>query len=485
MRRATPLLGALLWCVAPLIAQSPATEFAADRPPPVRPAAALLPPIPTTLPAPKERAAVDNDLLIDLPTALRLANAANPTIATAQVRVREALARVDQADALWLPTLSAGGIYLRHDGLDQNRKAELFGISRQSVLLGGSAAIRLDLGDAIYQPLVARRLADAEAATARATANNTQLDVASAYFDLVQAHALLAVNADILGRAEQIQKAALAGEKAGLLRSAADVNRARTEVALRRIDRQELSARAAVASSRLTRLLLLDPAVTLVPADAAVVPIDLIPTDIPLEPLIDQAVRNRPELTAAALRLEAAQARARQARYAPLLPRLQTEYLGGAFGGGKNGGMSDLEGRGDLTTQLFWELRGLGFGNAADVRLREAERDRAALVGVAARAQVAAEVVEAFRLAAARKASLDEARTADREAREMFRKLSETSFGMVGPRREFDALEPLLAVQALSQARVQYATATTGYNRAQFRLLTAIGQPVGEAPAKP
>jgi outer membrane protein TolC len=473
------LLAALLLSAAPIPAQSPPTDFATDRTPPIRPAAALLPPIPATLPVPKETptAPTANTLLIDLPTALRLANAANPIIAVAQVRLREALARVDQADALRLPTLSAGGIYMRHDGLDQNRKAELFRISRQSVLLGGSAAIRVDLGEAIYQPLVARRLADAEAATARAITNNTQLDVASAYFDLVQAHALLAANADILERAEQIHKAALSGEKAGLLRTAADVNRARTEVALRRIERQELTARAAIASSRLTRLLLLDPAVTLVPADPAAVPIHLIPTDTPLEPLIDQAVRNRPELAAAALQLEAAQARTRQARYAPLLPRLQAEYLGGAFGGGKNGGISNLEGRGDLTAQLFWELRGLGFGNVADTRLREAERDRAALVAVAARAQVAGEVVEAYRSAAARKLSLDEARVADREAREMFRKLSETSFGMVGPRGQFDALEPLLAVQALSQARMQYATATTEYNRSQFRLLTAIGQP--------
>ncbi|HJZ92798.1 MAG TPA: hypothetical protein VKE40_18130, partial [Gemmataceae bacterium] len=76
---------------------------------------------------------------IDLPTALRLGNASSPTIAIALARVREALARVDQADALKLPTLSAGGIYLRHDGLDQNRRAELFRVSRQSVFAGGGA----------------------------------------------------------------------------------------------------------------------------------------------------------------------------------------------------------------------------------------------------------------------------------------------------------------------------------------------------------
>ena len=423
-------------------------------------------------------------LPIDLPTSLRLANASNPTIATARVQVREALARVDQADALWLPTLSAGGIYYRHDGLDQNRRADLFRVSRSNLFGGAGASLRLDIGDALYQPLVARRMADAESAAARATTNNTQYEVASAYFDLVQSHAILAVNADILDLAEQILKAALAGEKAGLLRSAADVNRARTEVALRRIERQELIARAGIASARLTRLLLLDPVVTLVPEDPMAAPIDLFPSDMPIEALVEQAIRNRPELASAALRLDAAEARTRQARYAPLIPRVQIESLGGGFGGGKNGSISNPEGSSDVRAQLFWELRGLGFGNRADTRLREAERDRAALVGVAAKAQVASEVVEAFRTATARKASLGEAQVADREAREMFRKLSQTSFGMVGPRGQFDALEPLLAVGSLNQSRLQHLSAIVEYNRAQFRLFTAIGQTAEAAPFK-
>jgi hypothetical protein len=75
------------------------------------------------------------------------------------------------------------------------------------------------------------------------------------------------------------------------------------------------------------------------------------------------------------------------------------------------------------------------------------------LIGAAARAQVAAEVVEVAHLTAARRASIGEARKATEQALEMFRKLSATSFGMIGPKGQFDALEPLLAVQALTQAR--------------------------------
>jgi outer membrane protein TolC len=48
---------------------------------------------------------------------------------------------------------------------------------------------------------------------------------------------------------------------------------------------------------------------------------------------------------------------------------------------------------------------------------------------------------------------------------------------MVGQRGQFDALEPYLAIQALNQARVQYLGAVVEYNRAQFRLYAALGQP--------
>jgi outer membrane protein TolC len=480
--------GILAAIASPLAAQTPATDFAANRTTTIAPTSAttLLPPVVLKLPPPRkeEQPKRQDTFPIDLPTALRLANASSPVIAIAQTRVREAYARLEQAEALRLPTISGGGIYLRHDGIDQNRKAELFKISRGSLFTGGGASLRLDLAEAIYQPLAARRLAESEAETARATTNNAQLEVVSAYLDLVQAHAQIVINADILDRAEQILKAAEAGARAGALRNAADVNRARTEVGLRRAERQDLSAKLAAASARLTKLLLLDPTVTLVPADEAAVPIELFATGMPLESLIAMAVQSRPELAAAALQQDAAETRARQARYAPFIPRVQAEYLAGGFGGGQNGAISNLESRGDLAAQVFWELRGLGLGNLADIRLRNAERDRASLVIVAARAQVAAEVVEAERAAAARKASLDDARTADKESREMFRKLSETSFGMVGPRGQFDAIEPLLAVQAMNQARLQLLSATVEYNRAQFRLFTAVGQPA-EAAAVP
>src|SRR5262249_8680099 len=136
MRLATRVLVVGLFATSTAVAQPPASEFAADRSPPVavRAATIRLPTADPPLPAPKEAPATveprpANTLPIDLPTPLRLANAASPTIAIAQARVREALAHVDQADALKLPTLAVGGIYDRHDGIDQNRNGSLLTVS--------------------------------------------------------------------------------------------------------------------------------------------------------------------------------------------------------------------------------------------------------------------------------------------------------------------------------------------------------------------
>jgi hypothetical protein len=93
------------------------------------------------------------------------------------------------------------------------------------------------------------------------------------------------------------------------------------------------------------------------------------------------------------------------------------------------------------------------------------------------RALVSSQVVEAAEMAAARFATLDTAQEAVRQAEEMYRKFREASFGMVGPKGQFDALEPLTAVQALNVARMQYLAQVIDFNRSQFRLYMAIGQP--------
>ena len=56
------------------------------------------------------------------------------------------------------------------------------------------------------------------------------------------------------------------------------------------------------------------------------------------------------------------------------------------------------------------------------------------------------------------------------------------AFGLGNPRSKLlDTLEPLVAAQTLARARSDYLDEVIAYNKAQFRLYNAMGQPVLEA----
>jgi len=417
-------------------------------------------------------------LLIDLPAALRLANANNPTIGVAQARVQEAYAHLREAQVLWLPSLQAGPAYLRHDGLIQNSRGDIFTTNKWNLFAGGGAALSVETSDALFAPLIARRLVDAQAAATQAVVDDIQLRAALAYFDLLRAYGALAVNAETLANAEEILRLATSAEKRGFGKTPADATRGRTEVELRRQERIRLEGDAAVISARLTQLLLLDPTVQLKPAEAAILPVAIIPPDAPLGELVATGLMNRPELAESRSLVAASLARWRQARLGPLLPRLEVSYLAGDFGGGLNDNTTTFRGRGDATAQSIWTLRNFGAGDIARAQVGRAQYDQANLHVAEVQAQVAAEVAVAANLLLSRQRTLEHAQKAVQQAEEMWRRLLrwtvEVGFGAA---RGYEAVELLLAEQALNQARQEYLGEVIDYNQAQFRLYTALGQP--------
>lgn len=416
---------------------------------------------------------------IDLPTALRLADANNPTVGIARARVREATAQLARARVAWVPTLALGPSFFYHGGVDQNRRGDIFTVSRGYFALGVGPTLRVDLSDALYLPLVARQGVRAANSQAQAVGLATQLDVALAYLDLMELHAAMVINADILDRTEQILKSAQAGAKSGINKTAADVNRAATEVNLRREEGIVLRGRAAVASARLTRLLLLDPTVELTPYETVIVPLFLVSRDNTIERLVQTALRARPEVAAAQAGVAAADALVRQSKMAPLLPKVQADFIGGGLSGGRGNDFSPLQSQYNTGVALVWNLEAFGLGNVATIRGRQAGYDAAIYRQQEVEALVAAQVAEAAQMLGARYKTLDPAQEAVRQALEMYRKFRDVSFAMVGPKGQlqFDALETLTAVQALNQARVQYLQQVVEFNRSQFRLYAAMGYP--------
>lgn len=427
--------------------------------------------------APPDSSADTPALPIDLPTALSLANASNPTIALARERVQEAYARLRQADVLWLPNLETGPAYQRHDGRIQNSHGDVFTTSKSNFFIGGGAAMRFETADALFAPLIARRLVQAESAASQAVTDDVQLNVALTYLDLLRVYGALAINADILARAEHILRQAAAADKGGVSRTPADVTRARTEVSLRRQERIDLEGQAAVVSARLAQLLLLQPSTDLRPADSTVVPISLVAGETPLDSLVATGLLNRPELAESRALVLAALARWRQARVGPLLPRLEITYFAGDFGGGINDDVSNFSGRGDGTAQAVWHLHNLGAGDVAEARVRRSQVNQANYHVLEVQAQVAAEVTAAARLVRSRARAMDVAQAAVRHALETFRRLQVASYGIATREKLLNTLEPLIAEQTLAQARNQYLNQVIDYNKAQFQLYRALGQP--------
>jgi outer membrane protein TolC len=415
-------------------------------------------------------------LPIDLVTALRLVNASNPTIALARERVVEAEERLREAEVAWLPDLATGPAYVRHDGQTQSSHGDVFGVSKSNFFEGGGATLRCDTTNLYFGPLIARQLLQAQDAQSRAVSNEIQLEVASAYMDLLRVYGALAINADTLARAQEMLNSAEAGEAAGKSKTPADINRARTEVDLRRQERIDIQGQAALASARLARLLLLEPTIDLRPAEPRIVPVTLLPEDSPIEELVATGLLNRPELAESRALVQAAVDRWRQARISPFVPRIDVTYSGGIFGGGINDNMSNFSGRSDGLAQAVWEFHNLGAGDISRARQRRSQMTEATLQVREIEAQVAEEVTGAAKIAETRKEALASSQRSVTEALETWRRLKEASFGF-GVGGKYDPLEPLLAEQALDQARIRYLTQVIEYNRAQFRLYWAMGQP--------
>jgi outer membrane protein TolC len=186
----------------------------------------------------------------------------------------------------------------------------------------------------------------------------------------------------------------------------ADHRRILTELARRRTAIEDAVGQLEVASANLVQLLVLDPNRVLAPVESAETVIRLIADEIPLDDMIIQGLRHRPELASAQDLVDATLLRLKQARLRPLVPSLAFSYAGGGFGGGPNAFFGNFGSRGDATISLFWELQNLGFADRAIARRSQAEHRAAALRLLKVENQVAAEVVAAYkaRLAATHEA---------------------------------------------------------------------------------
>lgn len=419
---------------------------------------------------------------IDLPTALRLADAQNPQIQFARERIRAAEAELERAQVLWLPNLSAGSQWTRHDGQIQDTRGIVFTVSRSALFVGGGAVARVDLAEAYFEPLAARQLVAATTSSEQAATNATLLVVAFAYWETIRARAATVISKETLENARQLDELAQSYAKAGKLKPA-DAERVHVEHRARMQEWEAAAEAVSVSDVRLAQLLRLEPFVVLEPVEKLALPITLVLPEASPRELAAMALGTRPELAESQALVRLAQERLRQATYAPLLPSVLLGYSAGGFGGGRNGFFGDFDGRSDADIAVVWELKNLGFGERALQRQRESELRQTQIREVGEMDRVVTEVAEALARLKSRSAQLGLARAAveaaARSYEQNFRLFREGGIELIRP------IEVLQSIQTLAKQRGDYLNTVIEYNRAQFQLYWALGYPVQSVQTKP
>jgi outer membrane protein TolC len=442
---------------------------------------------------------------IDLANTLRMAGGRDLDIAIARERVKRALAEWQEARVLWLPSLFVGPNWIRHDGTVQTVQGPIQTLSKSSLFVGATAAVGqgisgpvpaggpaqvgglttiLRISDAIFTPMAARQGIAARRAGVNSAVNDALLGASEAYFDLQRAAGRLAIAREAVAHAEKLERitASYARTGAGL---EADHRRSRAELDHRRRDVEAAVGELEVASAELVRRVRLDPNIVVAPVEPPEAVLHLAPDGWALDDMIATALRTRPELSEARALVEATLVRLRQARLRPFIPSLALRYSAGGFGGGVNSFFGSFNGRGDADVNLFWEIQNLGLADVAIARQRAADKRAAMLEQMKIQDRVAAEVVRAekSRVAAARQ--LEQTRKAVPEAvssLELNFKGILQGAGLPGATRPIEVLQP---IQALALARTEDLDAVLLYNRAQFRLVHALGYPPALATSAP
>src|SRR5262249_5270775 len=138
----------------------------------------------------------------------------------------------------------------------------------------------------------------------------------------------------------------------------------------------------------------------------------------------------------------------------------------------------------DVDVQVLWELQNLGFGNRARVKAEQARNDQATAALMREQDRVAAEVVRAH---AQVRSALNRATAAEEGLKDALESVRMNLEGLRQTKQSGRQLtlvirpqEAVASVQALSQAYADYYGAINDYDRAQFRLYRALGQPQQE-----
>lgn len=467
-----------------------------SKPPQIKP-----PPLAASILAPEVK-------LIDLGSALRLAGVSNPEILLARERVNEAMALHLLAAVQLLPTINAGTNVDAHNGplqtssgtiLRVNRDALYAGLGANAVAAGSvnipGLVISGNVSNGLFTALATRQVVRARRFDSVAVRNSVLLRVATGYVDLLSAEGRRAIALKTRDDAHEVARVTADYSNTGQGRFA-DAERAASSLDQRNAEVLQAENDVLDASARLCQLLGLDPSIRLHAIDGWVVPATIVPDSRPLAELIAIALQQRPELAAQRAEIQAALYRLSQANFLPFAPNLILGYSAGTFGGGSNlvsQGLPQANGsilrqprfgsfndRQDVDAVIYWSLQNLGVGNVALSRLARSNVRISNYRLLEIVNQVRTEVATAYAQSHARFAQIEIGERAVRTSTNAFKQdLFRTR------NKEGLPIEVLDSLRLLGRSRDTYLAAILEYDRAQFELYVALGQPPAQYLAQP
>jgi outer membrane protein TolC len=199
----------------------------------------------------------------------------------------------------------------------------------------------------------------------------------------------------------------------------------------------------------------------------------------------------RPELGERQAAIRAALLELDAAKWLPFSPTVLLGYSAGSFGGGSNLGAAGIPqadgsilqqnrfgnfgGRQDVDAVVYWSLRNLGVTNVALIRLAGSKVRSEQLRQTEVLDRIGAEVAAAYARSHARFAQIATNERAVKASADAFPNEVERT-------RNFQGLpiETLDIMRLLGRSRYAYLDAIIDFNRTQFDLYVALGQPTAD-----
>lgn len=412
---------------------------------------------------------------VGLDTVLRLAQDQNGQIQIARARLGEAQAGQDLARLAWIPQISVGPSYYRHEGGIQDFQGNLVRSSYGSVFAGIELRSRLDPRDVAFQRVDAERKVWQQKGELSKLTSESLLDAAGTHLELLAACAgeglALQIEkqlTDLLAQAD-----ALAKVDPGLR---IEQERVEAELRAHRMILRKVREGGLAAAAKLTYLLGIDPACTLAPIETRLVPLDLVDANQPVPALVEKAMANGPGVRELEGLLQLID-RTRSAAEGPgrFLPALEVNVNEGAFGAGPGSHLS-WDNQLNLGVSLRWNLTE---AITARERLRQADLKaaQAHLSYQDLRAHLTLGVTEAREAIRSGRDQVvlaaEQVSHADKSYELSASRLKESIKGR-------SPSEVLMAIRTLGGARLQYIQTVRDLNKAQIRLLVLTGAACGE-----